>query len=75
MGTEHYDDTIRHFIQLINKNGAALFQIVHHKAVMHHFMAHVDRRTEYRQGTIDDFDSPVYTGTETSRICQFDFQK
>ncbi|VVT28519.1 hypothetical protein MARINON1_40168 [Marinobacter salarius] len=75
MGTEDHQLVVRHLFQLIHKDSAAVAQIVHHKFVMHHFMAHVNGRTKDIQGTVHYFDSAVDTGTETTRISESDLHR
>src|SRR5690554_7906513 len=62
-------------MQLVNKHRAAVAQVLYDELVVHHFMAHIDRWTEYFQRSVDDFDSPVDAGTEAAWIGQFDLHE
>jgi hypothetical protein len=39
---------------------------------VHHFVPHVDRRTEQFDGAFDDFDRAIDAGTESTRIGEQD---
>src|SRR5690554_6285776 len=72
VGTEDHQFVIRHFIQLVYKDGAALPQVAHHKLVVDHFVAHVDGRPEHVQCAVYDFYGAVYTGTEATGVSESD---
>src|SRR5450830_1687279 len=72
MGTEDYDDVVRHLIEFFDKDGAASAQVFDHEFVVDDFMAHVDRRPEDFQGAVDDFDRPVHAGAEATGVGEFD---
>src|SRR5690554_3307950 len=75
VGAEDDDDVIGNLMQLVNKHRAAVTQVLYDELVVHHFMAHIDRWTEYFQRSVDDFDSPVNAGTEAAWIGQFDLHE
>lgn len=72
MGTEDDDDVIRHLVQFFDEDGPTVAQVFHHELVVHHFMAHVDRRAEDFQRTVDDLDCPVDPRAEAARVGEFD---
>ena len=45
-----------------------LGQAVHDRLVEHHFVTHIDRRTEHLQGAFYDLDSPVDTGAKPAWV-------
>ena len=72
VGAEDHQFVIRHFVQLVHKDRAALPQVAHHKLVVDHFVAHVDWRTEHIQCAVYDFYGAVYTGTEATGVSESD---
>ena len=46
MSAEDHRRAGRHFIEFLDEHRAALAQVFDHKTVVHHFVAHIDRRTE-----------------------------
>ncbi len=73
MGAEYGGGAIRNLIQLFNEYGAFLFQPFHHEAVMHHFMAHINRRPETFQRPINNFYCTIDTGTKPPGTGKYDF--
>ena len=73
MGTENHRATIRHLVQFIDKHGTARPQTFDNMAIMHDFMAHIDRGTKQLQCAFDNLDSTINTGTKTARICENNF--
>ena len=47
MGAKDNRHIIRNLVQLLNKHRTAGAQIIDHKFIMYHFMAHIDRRAKY----------------------------
>ena len=74
MGGEHRHRAGRDLIQLINENGAAGAQILHHMPVVHNFVTNIDRRAEFLQRPLDDFDSPFHAGAKTAGLGEDDMQ-
>jgi hypothetical protein len=68
VGTEDDDDVVRHLVQFLDKDRAACAQVFDDELVVHHFVAHVDRRPEDFQGAVDDFDRPVHAGAEATGL-------
>jgi hypothetical protein len=64
---EDHGVAIRHFVQFLDEHRAARAQVVHHEAVVHDFVAHVDRRAEGFDGALDDLDGAVDAGAEATR--------
>ncbi len=58
----------RHVREFVHEYCAEPAQPLHHVAVVHHLMTHIDRRTEELDRTLDDVDGAVDAGTETARI-------
>ncbi|MNN51629.1 hypothetical protein D3C81_1662830 [compost metagenome] len=58
----------RHIIELFNKDRTLVAQVRHHIGVMHDLVAHIDRRAELGQRTLDDFNRTIHTGTKTARL-------
>jgi hypothetical protein len=63
---------IRHFGQLVDEDRAARAQAIDDEAVVHHFMAHVNRGAERFQCTLHDLDRAIDTGTESTGIGEQD---
>ncbi len=72
VGAEDDDDVVRHLIEFLDEDGAALAQVVHDELVVHHLVTHVDRRTEDIEGTVDDLDGAIHAGAEAAGIGEFD---
>ena len=68
VGAENYDYIIRHFVQLIDKYRTPGAQVIHHKLVVDHLVADIDRGAKHFQSAIDYIDSAIDTGTETPRV-------
>ena len=68
MGAENDGIPIRYLVELIHENGTALTQALHHKTVVHHFVANVDRCAKYLQCALDDFDGAVDAGTKSTGV-------
>ncbi|KAG1455455.1 hypothetical protein G6F57_015295 [Rhizopus arrhizus] len=68
MGAEDHRVVVRHFVQFLDEDRAALLQVVDHEAVVHHFMADVDGRAQRFDRALDDLDRTIDTGTETTRV-------
>ena len=75
VGGEDDDAVVRHLIQLLDEDGARLLELVHHVAVVHHFMTDIDGGTELLQRALDDADGAVDTGTEATGICEQDIHQ
>ena len=75
VGAEYHGRTIRHFVELIDKYGAEFTQAVDHIFIVHHLVAHVDRRAKQRHRALDDIDRTIDTGTETTRIGEQDMHQ
>ena len=60
------------FVQFVDEHCSPSAQIFHHMAVVHDFVTHIDRRAEFLQRPLDDFDGPLHTGAETAGLGQDD---
>src|SRR5690606_890627 len=64
-----------YFVEFLHEHCTFGAQPVHHVAVVHHFVTHVDGRTEQLQGTLDDADGAVDAGAEAAWIGKDDLHK
>ena len=69
---EDHDHAVRHLVELVDEHRAARAQVVDHELVVHHFVAHVDRRAEHLQRAVDDLDRAIDAGAEAARVSQPD---
>ena len=60
------------FVQVFDENSALCAQAIDHKFIVHHLVTHVDGRTKFLQGLLNNNDGSVHAGTEASRIGQYD---
>ena len=72
VGAEDHGGAIGHLVQFLDEHRAVVAQLVHHVAVVHHLVAHVDRRTVRLQRPFDDGDGAVDAGAETAGIGEQD---
>ena len=72
MGGEHHWPVVRAGVKLLNEDGAHGFKAAHDMGVMDNLVAHIDRRTPFRQRLFDDLDRPVDPGAEPPRRGQPD---
>ena len=70
MRTKNNNAVVGHIVLIVDKDGAALTQILHHKLVVYDFMAHINRGAKNLQRTIYDINGTINPGTEAARICQ-----
>ncbi|SIC06646.1 Uncharacterised protein [Mycobacteroides abscessus subsp. abscessus] len=70
VGREDHDGALGHLIGLVDENGAGLGQRVHHIAVMHDLVTHVDGGAVLLQGTLHRFDGTVHTRAVAARLSQ-----
>src|SRR3546814_18977276 len=68
VGAEDHGGVVGDFVQLLDEDRAALLEVVDHVAVEHDFVAHVDRRAERLDRTLDDHDRTVDAGAATAGI-------
>ena len=68
VGAEDHGGAVGHFVQLLDEHRANGAQAVDHIFVVHHLVAHVDRRAEQIDGALHDVDGTVDAGAETARI-------
>src|SRR6202167_86301 len=73
MGAENSDGVRRHFRQILDKMRALVLQALDHVFVMDDFMAHIDRRPVFLQGTLDDLDGAHNPRAETTGLSQYHF--
>src|SRR5690606_14426184 len=69
---EDHDRACGGVFEFVDEDGALGAQVFDHVAVVHDFVAHVDRRPVDFQCALDDLDGPVHAGAETARLCQDD---
>ena len=55
-------------MELFHEDRAAFTQGFYYKAVVHHFMANVNRRAEDIQRAVDDINRAVDTRTKPARV-------
>jgi len=70
MRAENQDAAGRHIGQLLDEHRAFAAQVIHHEFVVHHLVAHVNRRAVQRQRALDDGNGAIHTGAETARVSQ-----
>ena len=58
----------RNFGQVFHEHRTFGAQVVYDIPVVHHFVAHVNRRAMTLQRALDDFNCTVYSGAKTARI-------
>src|SRR3546814_10256256 len=75
VGAEDHGGVVGDFVQLLDEDRAALLEVVDHVAVVHDFVAHVDRRAERLDRTLDDLDRAVDAGAEAAGIGEDDVHK
>jgi len=63
---------VGHLVHFLDEDRAGGAQLVHHVAVVHHLVAHVDRRAVGFQRTFDDGDGAIHAGAESARIGEQD---
>ena len=68
VGAEDKDAAGRHVGKFFDEHRALGLEAIHHEFVVHHFVAHVDRRAMQRQRALDDLDGAVHPGAKTTRI-------
>src|SRR5690606_13843566 len=67
---EDHRGAIGNFIELLDESRAQGAQALHHVAVVHHLVTHMDRRAEQLERPLDDVDGAVHAGAETARTGQ-----
>jgi hypothetical protein len=67
---ENQDAAGRHIGQILDEYRAFPAQIIHDEFIVHHLVAHIDRRTVQCQRALDDGNGTIHTGAETARISQ-----
>ncbi|MPN59420.1 hypothetical protein SDC9_207141 [bioreactor metagenome] len=73
VGREDQRGAGRHFVQLLDEDGALGLEVVDHKSVVHDLVAHIDGRTELGQCPLHDLDGAIHSGTKAARFGQQDF--
>jgi hypothetical protein len=72
MGTEDDRAAGRHFVKFLDEHRPLGAQVVADELVVHDFVAHVDRRAEFFQGTLDDGDGAFDAGAEAAGVGEDD---
>ena len=72
VGGVNYTLTVRHVVDLVNKNGALFGQFIHNIAVMDNFAANVNRRAKGLKRNFDDVDGTNNAGAKAARFEQKD---
>ena len=67
MGREDDGPVVGAFVQLFDKNSALVAQAIDDKAVVHDFVAHIDRRAPFFERHFHDLDGTVDTCTKPAR--------
>ena len=70
MGAEHQRGAGGHVVQVFDKDGAFVLEVIHHKSVMNDFMAHVNRPAKFGERPLHDFNRPVDPCAKTTRLRQ-----
>ena len=70
VGGEHDGGVFRHFGEFVDEDGALVFEIFHHGAVVDDFVADIDRRAVAAQRLLDDADGAVHAGAKSARACE-----
>jgi hypothetical protein len=73
VGGEHRDRAIGDFGDFIDKDRTTGAEVFDDVAVVNDFVADVDRRAEFDQGALDDFDGALDAGAEAARLGEHDF--
>src|SRR4029079_10585847 len=73
MRAENRDGAGGHFIGFLDKDDAFVGQILHHMRIMDNFMPDIDRRAEFGEGLLDNFDGALYSGAKPSRLGENNF--
>ena len=68
MGTEDHVAVIGYLVEFVDEDRAFLFQVVDHVAIVHDFVAHIDRRAEQLDRALDDFDRTVDAGAKSAGV-------
>ncbi|MNG92374.1 hypothetical protein D3C79_513070 [compost metagenome] len=68
VGGEDDDAVVRHLVELLDKHGSRILELVHHIAVVYHLVTDIDGGPELLQCALDYADGTVDTGTETTRV-------
>ena len=69
---EDHGRAVRHLVELVHEHRTHAAQAVHHEAVVHDLVAHVDRRAEELDRALDDVDGAVHAGAEAAGIGEDD---
>jgi hypothetical protein len=75
VGREDHRNPVGHLREVLDEDRALGLQSLHHIAVMHDLVAHVDRRAVLLQGALDDLDGPFHPGAEAARVGQKNGQR
>jgi hypothetical protein len=70
MRAEDNGRTCRHIVEFFHKYGTESTQTIDHIAIVHDFVAHIDRSTEQFDCTLDDLNRAFDTSTESARISE-----
>ena len=72
MRAEDHRRAVGHLVEFLDEDRAALLEVVDDVAVVHDFVAHVDRRAQRFERALDDLDRAVDAGAETAGIGEDD---
>src|SRR5262249_36512372 len=75
VGAEDRHRIGRHFGKVFDKVRAFGFETFHHVLVVHDLVAHIDRRTEFLQRPLNDFDGAHDARAKTTRLGQYHFHQ
>jgi len=65
---KHHLRPVRHFGEILDKHRALGLKPIDHEAVVHDFVAHVDRIGGPIERALDDLDRPIDPGAETRAV-------
>ena len=65
----------RNFGKVLHEARALGLEALHHVPVMDDLMAHINRRSELFERTLHNLDGSDNSGTESPRLCQYDFHR
>ncbi len=68
MGAEDRHGAVGNLIQLLDKDRAHALELLDHMAIVHDFVADIDRGAEFLESPLDDLDRPHDAGAETSGL-------
>ena len=75
MGAEDGDRMRGNLGEVLDEMRALGLQALDDVLVVHDLMAHIDRRTVFLQGALDDLDGTHHAGAKTARLSEYDLHQ